>query len=587
MKRLVVYVSLLGFVFLAACKPELAVQSPLAAPPLSSVETRSTEAPSPIPTPTFPIATRTPSPDNMIVHILQPGDTIMGLALQYNVPIEQIYQLNSLSSDSLLSIGQELIIGERDTAATATPLPLLTAGSLPTIVPPLSPASASNPPALAEDLLYVRDGKLIRWNHLTGQQEILGGPDSNSRSLSVQPVSYGFGGPPSPAGYILAYSTSADHQRIAVYRFASELTNYDLGLLDLNTRHVTVFYEGISQGNGLLAMSVSPDGKYVAWVPQDLVPAAGQERSHGLAAPVRGGGLRTGSVFVAPLNELDQKREVGHCGSQQTREYEWGCKGLLWSPDSQSIAWADGNGVWLVELGGTPRQLTQTAVTMPDKHQAQGVYTLRQWSSSGRYILLQIGHYEGSSFGILDVETGQTVPLPDSYNYAYSGPVVTWMKDERLFVGRPGRVDIDLRPSLETWRMDVSNGMALTMTHGLTLNVSPENAPVGLGQKADGQLALALVNRSNSNYTDRGLYFGDSHTWSVKKVNGLPPMGMENIMVGGSLYSIDVLWTTDGHGALIVDRDSQQVLYASTTEPAVYDLGPLLGKFASSFHWID
>ncbi len=583
MKRLLVYLSLLGFVFLIACKPEPARQSPLATLPLSPVEPRPTDAPSPIPT-----ATRTPLPVNMIVHVVQPGDTIMGLALQYNVPMEQIYQLNGLTSNSLLRVGQELVIGDQNTAAaTATPQPTLTATPPQTIVPPISLASSSNQPALTQDLLYLRDGYLIRWNHFTRQQEVLAGPDLASQPLLVQPVANRINGPGPLTGTILGYSMGADGQFIVVNRWTRVKSGSELGLLDLNTRAVTVFYTSDSPGVDLLAMSVSPDGKYVAWIPQDRIPVTGQRRVNGLAAPARGGGLRTGSIFIAPLDEPDQKREIGYCGGQQTPEYNWGCQGLLWSPDSQSIAWADGNGVWLTDLKGSSRQLIQTALTMPGGRQAQGVYTVREWSPSGRYLLLKVDYYEGSSLSTLDVTTGQTAPIPNSFGYAYPGPPATWTHDDRLFVGRPGRGRIDLRPSLEIWRIDVSNDITLTVTHSSALNVGPENVPLGLTQNASGRLALALVNHSNTNYIDRGLYFADANTLVLKKVNGLPPLGRENDGMGGPFYNVDVVWTVDGGEAVIEDHDSHQLLYASTTDMILYDLRPLLGDSAADFHWVD
>jgi spore germination protein YaaH len=107
MKHLLLCFSLLSILLLTACKPEATTPSPLATPPLSPIEPLPTDAPSPLPTwaPTL-------RPANLIVHVVQPGDTIMSLALQYNVSVDQINQLNGLNANSLLHIGQELIIGD-------------------------------------------------------------------------------------------------------------------------------------------------------------------------------------------------------------------------------------------------------------------------------------------------------------------------------------------------------------------------------------------------------------------------------------------------------------------------------------------
>jgi LysM repeat protein len=554
----------------------------MATPPLSPIEPPPTSVASPLST-----ATATPRPANLIVHLVQPGDTIMGLALQYNVPVDQIYQLNGIDTNSLLSIGQELIIGPSNVVtATATPWPTMTATPLPTIVPPISLASLSNQPVLAHDLLFIRDESLVRWNHLTGQQEVLTGPDSSTQTLSVQPVSHRATGPGPRTGAVLSYLTSADKQHIVVWRWNREKHGHELGVLDVEAGQVTVFYEGVAHGWELLALSVSPDGKYVAWIPQDMTPASSQSRVNGLAAPAHGGGVGAGPILIAELDNLGLQRNIGYCGSQQTPEYNWNCRGLLWSPDGQSIAWADGNGVWVTELAGTPQQLVQTALTMPGK-QSQGVYTLQQWSPSGRYILLRVGHYEGSTVAILDVETGQIAPLPNSFEYTYPGPVATWTDADQLFVGRSGRASDNVLPALEIWRIDTAGGLTMTVTHSLALNVDPDNAPVGLVQHEDGQLALALVNRSNTNYADRGLYLTVPDLLVLRKVNGLPPLGRENDMVGGSFYNVNVYWTPDSGGVIVEDLDSRQLLYASTTDVVLYDLRPLLGDSANGFHWVE
>ncbi len=61
-------------------------------------------------TPTQPQATAQPLPGGGLVHTVVAGDTLFALSLQYNVPIEQIYSLNGLNAQSLLSIGQQIII---------------------------------------------------------------------------------------------------------------------------------------------------------------------------------------------------------------------------------------------------------------------------------------------------------------------------------------------------------------------------------------------------------------------------------------------------------------------------------------------
>jgi LysM repeat protein len=69
-----------------------------------------------------------------VVHIVQQGDTITGLALQYDVPAEDIVAANQLASPDFLRVGMELIIpvgGISDATATFTPAPTATDTPIP------------------------------------------------------------------------------------------------------------------------------------------------------------------------------------------------------------------------------------------------------------------------------------------------------------------------------------------------------------------------------------------------------------------------------------------------------------------------
>ncbi len=68
-----------------------------------------------------PAPTALPRPDGAIVHTVKAGDTIFGLALQYGVQMDQILQLNGLTKDSFIHIGQELVISAPSSTATPTP----------------------------------------------------------------------------------------------------------------------------------------------------------------------------------------------------------------------------------------------------------------------------------------------------------------------------------------------------------------------------------------------------------------------------------------------------------------------------------
>jgi uncharacterized protein YkwD len=68
------------------------------------------------PTPT--LAVSTPNPDGSVVHIIQPGDTLLAIAIAYGVSLSDLYNLNSINEKTILIPGHKLTI---QAAFTPTP----------------------------------------------------------------------------------------------------------------------------------------------------------------------------------------------------------------------------------------------------------------------------------------------------------------------------------------------------------------------------------------------------------------------------------------------------------------------------------
>ncbi|HEY89167.1 MAG TPA: LysM peptidoglycan-binding domain-containing protein [Thermoflexia bacterium] len=93
---------------------------------LISVQPAATPTSPPPPTsavPPTPVHTPTPRPDGAVVHIVQSGDTLYGIALQYGVEVDELRRLNAgtLSANDMLSIGQEIVISGAPQAPTPVP----------------------------------------------------------------------------------------------------------------------------------------------------------------------------------------------------------------------------------------------------------------------------------------------------------------------------------------------------------------------------------------------------------------------------------------------------------------------------------
>ena len=81
-----------------------------------------TPAPTGTPAPTAtPAATPTPRPDGATVHVVKDGDSLLAIALQYDVTLDRLQELNELSNLDFISIGQELVIDTTGEAGAAQP----------------------------------------------------------------------------------------------------------------------------------------------------------------------------------------------------------------------------------------------------------------------------------------------------------------------------------------------------------------------------------------------------------------------------------------------------------------------------------
>jgi LysM repeat protein len=86
---------------------------------LEATETATPTAPEQAPGSGYPDSWPTPRSDGTIVHIVESGDTLLGIANRYGVSVEQLLVLNGLERTTILTIGQSIVI------AVLTPTPTL------------------------------------------------------------------------------------------------------------------------------------------------------------------------------------------------------------------------------------------------------------------------------------------------------------------------------------------------------------------------------------------------------------------------------------------------------------------------------
>lgn len=92
---------------LSGCRGE--IRNPAALTPLASPEAIAPATSTILPSPTVP-PTATPV---VVLHVIQPGDTLLGIAIQYNSTVEAIEQTNGLAPGTVLQVGQQLQIPQQ------------------------------------------------------------------------------------------------------------------------------------------------------------------------------------------------------------------------------------------------------------------------------------------------------------------------------------------------------------------------------------------------------------------------------------------------------------------------------------------
>lgn len=156
-------------------EPAAAPTSNAQATPLPQPGPSTTSAPLATTQPFASSPSPTTTPGGPFVYVIQSGDTLGSLSVQFDVPLEDILAANDLTEDAILSIGQEIIIpvgGAVEPAATPASSP----GT-----PEASPSGATNviifeitsPGVLAEEsLVLVNLGErvnLANWTLTDGQ----------------------------------------------------------------------------------------------------------------------------------------------------------------------------------------------------------------------------------------------------------------------------------------------------------------------------------------------------------------------------------------------------------------------------------
>lgn len=175
---------------------------------------------------------------------------------------------------------------------------------------------------------------------------------------------------------------------------------------------------------------LSPDGKRILYAARGAL-SRGNDTRHAYDAD-------DAMLTLLDRGARPMTRSIARCEpvSGATEEDHWRirCSTFAVNDDWTRVAYSDGNGLWVVDLpDGVPRRLLAHRI---GGNSASGwhVYRPAAWSPDSKWILLDVGHYEGSSAVLLNVESGGLVPVPSSSSYSEYGASFVFSADSRFVV---------------------------------------------------------------------------------------------------------------------------------------------------------
>jgi LysM repeat protein len=195
------------------CNPasDSATESTLAIAPPENPYQAKTNTPV-MPTATAVIATEapllpTPTP---FIHEVQPGDTLYGIAIQYNISIDKLVEANLGVDTSLLSIGTELIIPITDEEDQGAPTPTPY---------PITIEQAVCYPTRNGDLwclAMVRNDQDLILENITAAFNIYDGNELIRSQVAITPINYLYPGQSIPVSGLIPDAKEGQYQVSAV-----------------------------------------------------------------------------------------------------------------------------------------------------------------------------------------------------------------------------------------------------------------------------------------------------------------------------------------------------------------------------------
>jgi hypothetical protein len=449
----------------------------------------------------------------------------------------------------------------------STPQTQPTNSSSPTLPPPTPTATPTRLPLSTSDLLFLADNRLLRWDHFTGYSSLI-------------------------AENVVAFSASADGRLLVLLRPQNIVANgqalFDVDLMDYQSKTILSL---IKQKPYPQALSLSPDGKWIAYISED-----GTVIAHPIAA----------ELSSLKLGNCVQPDRIGESNAltNSSTVYD-ACQQLAWSYDNRQVAWSDERGLWLATLeSGNQLPTNQTTdatllhkaeVTVTDpkgsSSQVSILFSDLRWSPNGRFIMTRlVPSLQGVQWqAIIDTRLGKLAHIPDTAEYGQKLASVAWLYNSTLIVASGGEANSQGQPFISIYlALPTSTNLLSLNTH---VKIPFANFPnhilenVFSDQNLGGQNAcLSWIWQQDENTFSLGLSFPENQSLAfLFHINLLDQR--PQILIELPPETLQVYWAQDGSGALI--SSTHGFFYYSRQKGSLTALGPeIISTNSHSFHWL-
>lgn len=421
-------------------------------------------------------------------------------------------------------------------SAASTPTPAVV---LPTLTPHTSRLAL---PALEFDVLYLRQGSLYRWSHMSKQGEAIFGPTAPGL------ISYFQAETPLFAGAVIEFAADATQSRLVALVDRGVSANgvglYDLLLIDLERGAARTLLSETRRLSGLLP---SPDGSWLAYVNSG-----------------------DGRLYLLSLASQSAPQDIAACRIESGGE----CN-PAWSLSGKYLSWADSQGVWQAEPPGwQPVMASPLVISIADidgsLRDVQVYARSLIWAPFDRYLLAEIAMAGGEQrwLAVVDMRTGAADEVPGVILAAEDSLPAAWFPDGRLITLRHETAASSGLVQAQIWQ------------------VLPTRQPM-LTLQSSFELPLAAVEFDDLQIiANRFLLF---RAWGEANLNGwLARLDLEFgeinwtlLLPGGVNHAV---WAPDGSGVFL-QAEPDIGMYAAAGGSELVDLRAWFGEELSRLTW--